>query len=138
MPVLTALDRAGGVAEAVLDNRGQIAAALDQRIERGSGLGADGAKPHVSAAQRARSEPRRIEPPRQDWVKRAVGGKPRKPGRMRLGRVNAHHARGKTVIPREARGVSTKTRALHRGWHRAIRRPGFNPTTLLTTLLIHS
>lgn len=138
VPVLTALDRAGGVVEAVLDDRGQIAAALDQRIERGSVLCSDGEKAYVAAAKRAGSEHRRIDPPRKDWIKRAAGGKPRKPGRMGLGRVNAHHERIKTFINRQARGVSTKNLALHLGWYRAIRRPGFDPASLLTDLLIHS
>jgi hypothetical protein len=36
-------------------------------------------------AVKSGSEHRRILPPRKDWLAKAVGGKPRKPGRLGLG-----------------------------------------------------
>lgn len=138
VPVLTAVDRTGNVVERVLGSRAEIAPALDGRIEPGSVVCSDGEKAYAAAASKARSEHRRIDPPKKDWVKKAVGGKPRKPGRMGLGRVNAHHERLKTFVNRQARGVSTRFLPHYLGWHRALRRPGFSHTDLLTDLLIQS
>lgn len=138
VPVLTAVDRVGGVIERVLQNRSEIAPALSDRIEPGSVLCSDGEPSYVAVARASRSEHRRIYPPGRGWLKKAMGGKPRKPGRMGLGRINAHHERLKTFINREARGVSTALLPDWLGWHRALRRTGFSATTLLTDLLIHS
>jgi transposase-like protein len=135
VPVLTAVDRAGGVVEAVLKDRSGITAALEGRIGRGSVLCSDGLKAYVAVAVKHASEHRRIDPPRTDWLAKAVGGKPRKPGRMGLGRVNAHHERLKSFINREARGVSTRYLHLYLGWARAMRRSGFAPPVLIEQAL---
>lgn len=138
VPVLTAVDRSGGVVEQVLQSRSEIASALSDRVEPGSVLCSDGEPSYVAIARATKSEHRRIYPPDRSWLKKAIGGKPRKPGRMGLGRVNAHHERLKTFANREARGVSTALLPEWLGWHRALRRTGFSPTELLTDILIHS
>lgn len=138
VPVLTAVDRAGGVIEQVLQSRSNIASTLTGRIEPGSVLCSDGEPAYVAVAKAAKSEHRRIYPARRTWLTKAVGGKPRKPGRMGLGRVNAHHERLKTFVNRQARGVSTALLPDWLRWHRALRRTGFSPSELLTDLLIHT
>lgn len=135
VPVLTALDRNGGVVEAVLPDRAAIRAALDGRISPGSVVCSDGARAYAAAAESAGSEHRRVRAPRSDWLARAVGGRPRRPGRYSLGNVNAHHERVKTFINRQARGVSTRNLALYLGWLRATRRAGTGPETLLNDAL---
>ena len=69
-------------------------------------------------------------------MRKAVGGKPRKPGRMGLGHVNAHHERLKTFVNRKCRGVSTHNLPAYLGWTRALRRPGFSTTDFVTDLLL--
>ncbi|TRL35540.1 IS1595 family transposase [Methylosinus sporium] len=135
VPVLTAVDSAGGVIEAVLRDRSGIVPALEGRIARGSVVCSDGLKQYVKAAVSQGSEHRRIEPPRKDWLAKAVGGKPRRPGRLGLGRVNGHHERLKTLINRHFRGVSTKYLPNYLGWARASRRPGFGALLILEQAL---
>ena len=135
VPVLTAVDRAGGVVEAVLRDRTGIVPALDGRVGRGSVVCSDGLKVYVEVAVKNGSEHRRIEQPRKDWLAKAKGGKPRKPGRLGLGRVNAHHEQLKTFINRELRGVSTKYLSNYLGWARAMRRPGFGPPVFIEQAL---
>ena len=137
IPVLTAVDRADGVMDRVLRSRAGIVAAIEGKIEKGSVLCSDGLVSYAEVASRAGSEHRRIEPPRKDWVTKAKGGKPRRPGALGLGHVNAHHQRLKQFINGQARGVSTKHLPAYLGWSRAVRRPGFNPVLLLTDTLIH-
>lgn len=117
VPVLTAVDRANGVVEAILPDRSGIVAALDGRIAEGSVLCSDALKAYVAAAVKHGSEHRRIMPPRE--------------GRRGLGRVNGHHERLKTFINRQLRGVGTKYLPNYLGWARAMRRPGFTPPVLL-------
>lgn len=131
VPVLTAVDRGGAVIERVLRNRAEIEAALRGRIKPGSVVCSDGLKAYVNVAIAAGSEHRRIKPPRTDWLAKAIGGKPRRPGRLGLGHVNAHHERVKTFVNRGARGVSTRYLPLYLGWLRAMRSPGFEPAKLL-------
>ncbi len=137
IPVLTALDRSGGSIECVLSARSdaEIKRALTGRIAPGSVVCSDGFKPYVDLAVKSGSEHRRIMPPKTDWVKKAIGGKPRKKGRMSLGHVNAHHERIKTFVNRWARGVSTRYLPVYLGWLRAIRDPNFQPETLIEASL---
>ena len=138
VPVLTAVDRADGVMDRVLRSRADIVAAIEGKIEKGSVLCSDGLVSYAEVASRAGLEHRRIEPPRKDWLAKAKGGEPRRPGALGLGRVNAHHQRLKQFINGQARGVSTKhLPAAYLGWSRAIRRPGFAPILLLADPLIH-
>jgi len=131
IPVLTAVDRADGIVEAVLSKRSDIVAALDGRIADGSVICSDGLKDYVKVAVNHRSEHRRIMPPRKDWLSKAIGFKPRQKGRLTLGRVNAHHARLKFFINDQLRGVATRYLPKYLAWARAMRRPGFAPPVLL-------
>ena len=119
VPVLTAVDRAGGVVEAVLRDRSGIVAALDGRVGEGSVLCSDGLKAYVQVAVKHGSEHRCISPPKKTWLSKILGGKPRQKDRLGLGRVNAHHERLKTFINREARGVSTLWLPNYLAWARA-------------------
>lgn len=139
VPVVTALDHSGGVFEQVMTSRADIEDALDRRIEPGSVLCSDGLSAYKAVAVRCQSEHRRILPPRKpDPATPTADGQPRKRGRLGLGRVNAHHVRIKTFINRRANGVSTKYLPSYLGWNRAIRRPGFSTSDLLTDVIIHS
>lgn len=60
VPVLTALDNAGGVYEAILPSLAAIEAALDGKIAVGSVLCSDGTKAYVRAAVKAGAEHRRV------------------------------------------------------------------------------
>ena len=90
---------------------------------------------YVNAAVKAGSEHRRIMAPKKTWLTRAMGGKPRRPGRLGLGHVNAHHERTKAFVNRQVRGVSTRHLPLYLGWLRALRRPGFSPEALIDEAL---
>lgn len=132
VPVLTALDRAGGVIERVLKpprNEAEIIAALDGRIAPGSVVCSDGLKAYVKVAVKAGSEHRRVHQPKPGAGK-LIGAKPRKKGRLGLGRVNSHHERLKTFINRQRYGVSTRYLANYLGWQR-MARLGAAPEALL-------
>lgn len=114
VPVVTAVDRNGGVAEAVLDSRSTepIVDALRGRITPGSLICSDGlaAYPRLAEAIPAYAgtgEHRVIEPPKPTPAEKAEGLPWRSPGALTLGRVNAHHANLKTAINRHFKGVST-------------------------------
>lgn len=132
IPVLSAIAADGGAIEAVLADRTAIEPTLDGRIAPGSVLCSDGLKAYVNVAVAAGSEHRRIKTPKANWLQKVKGGKPRRKGRLGLGRVNAHHERLKTFVNREARGVSTRYLHLYAGWLRASRRPGISAETLLS------
>ncbi len=63
VPVLTALDNAGGVYEAILPSLSTIEAALDGRIAAGSVVCSDGVAAYVKAAVKAGAEHRRVVVP---------------------------------------------------------------------------
>jgi hypothetical protein len=96
--VLTALDRSGGIVEAVLPDRSGIGPALGGRVVEGSVICSDGLKAYVDVAVKHGSEHRRIAVPKKNWRTKILGSKPRRKGRLGLGRVNAHHERLKTFI----------------------------------------
>jgi transposase-like protein len=129
VPVMTALDRSGGVIERVLTKRSdiEIMGALAGRIEPGSVVCSDGLKVYVKAAVTAGSEHRRIARPNV----LAKGGKPRKPGRLSLGRVNSHHARLKADINVGYYGVSTRCLPSYLGLLRMLRSPRFHPEQII-------
>jgi len=135
IPVLSAIAVDGGAIEAVLPDRTAIEPALGGRIGPGSVLCSDGHRAYVNVAVAAGSEHRRIKTPQPNWIQKVKGGKPRRKGRLGLGRVNAHHERMKTLVNREARGVSTRYLYLYVGWLRASRRPGFCSESLLSDAL---
>lgn len=129
VPVMTALDRSGGVIDRVLSKRSdvEIMGALAGRIEPGSIVCSDGLKVYVKAAVTARSEHRRIARPNLA----IKGGKPRRPDRLSLGRVNRHHARLKADINVGYYGVSTRYLPSYLGLLRMLRSPGFQPEQII-------
>jgi len=135
VPVLAALDRNGGIIEDVLASRREIEQSLRGRIRAGSVICSDGLRAYANVAERSRSEHRRIHRPKRTWLTKALGDKRRRPGRLGLGHVNAHHERVKTFVNRTARGVSTKYLPLYLGWLRAIRAGRTDPETLLEQAL---
>ncbi len=123
VPVLTALDNAGGIHEAILPSLTAIEAALAGRIAPGSVLCSDGARAYVRAAIMARAEHRRVVVP--TTIHHAVKINPaptkrRQKGRLGLGRVNAHHGQIKVLVNGRCRGVSTRYLGNYLGWHRAM------------------
>jgi hypothetical protein len=69
--------------------------------------------------------------PKKDWLDRVIGGHPRREGALGLGRVNQHHRRLKTVLNRQANGVSTRCLPAYLGWLRSLRREAAGPHDLL-------
>ena len=110
VPVVTALDRAGGVVEAVLDGRREddIVIALCGSITPGSLICSDGLRAYPKLAERVASEHRTIEPVKPTPEQKAAGLSWRRPGTLTLGRVNGHHAVLKNAINGLFKGVSTR------------------------------
>jgi transposase-like protein len=138
VPVLTAVDNAGGVYESILTSRYAIAPALEGHIAAGSVLCSDGQKDYVKAAVIAGAEHRRVIV--QTVTPNATKAEPkptkrRQKGRLGLGRVNAHHGRLKVLINGRCRGVATKYLGNYLGWHRAMLRHGFEGKNLLDRAL---
>lgn len=138
VPVLTAVDNAGGVYETILASRYAIAPALEGHIAAGSVLCSDGQKDYVKAAVTAGAEHRRVIV--QTVTPNAVKAEPkptkrRQKGRLGLGRVNAHHGRLKVLINGRCRGVSTRYLGNYLGWHRAMLKEGFIGKALLDRAL---
>ena len=100
VPVVTALDRAGGVVEAVLDGRREddIVIALCGSIAPGSLICSDGLGAYPKLAELVASEHRTIEPFKPTPEQKAAGLSWRRPGSLTLGRVNGHHAVLKNAI----------------------------------------
>ena len=138
VPVLTALDNAGGVYEAILPSLTTIEAALDGRIAAGSVVCSDGTPAYVKAAVTAGAEHRRVMVPTvtAKAVKLApLPTKRRQKGRLGLGRVNAHHGQIKRLVNGQCRGVATRYLGNYLGWHRAMLRQGFTGRALLDRAL---
>ena len=138
VPVLTALDNAGGVYEAILPSLAAIEAALDGRITAGSVVCSDGTAAYVKAAVKVGAEHRRVVVPTITPV--AVKAAPlptkrRQKGRLGLGRVNAHHGQIKGLVNGRCRGVATRYLGNYLGWHRAMLREGFTGKALLDRAL---
>lgn len=138
VPVLTAVDNAGGVYEAILNSRAGIEPALTGHIAAGSVLCSDGLRAYVRAAVAAGSEHRHI--PGVTVTDQAVKAAPvptkrRQKGRLGLGRVNAHHGQLKVLINGRCRGVATRYLGNYLGWHRAMLRDGFDGKVLLERAL---
>lgn len=137
--MLTVLDSAGGVYEAILPSLTGIEAALEGRIASRSVVYSDGAAAYVKAAVRANSEHRRVlvQTTTPAAVKAApVRTKKRQKGRLGLGRVNAHHGRIKGLVNGWCRGVATRYLPSYLGWHRAMLREGFTGRMLLVRALM--
>ena len=138
VPVLTALDNAGGVYEAILPSLAAIEVALDSRIAAGSVVCSDGTAAYVKAAVQAGAEHRRVVVPTITPVAVKVALVPtkrRQKGRLGLGRVNAHHGQIKALVNGRCRGVATRYLGNYLGWHRAMLREGFTGKALLDRAL---
>ena len=131
VPVVTALDRAGGVIERVLPNRKAIERPLAGCIEEGSILCTDRHPAYVQMAKAAKCEHRRFKMRKADQAAKMAGSKPRQESALSLGRVNEHHLRLKTILNRQANGVSTRYLPAYLGWLRSMRRAGFTTADLL-------
>jgi transposase-like protein len=135
--VLTAIDNRDNIIETKITGLAEIRPLLKGRIARGSVVCSDGARSYVWVALDAASEHRRIWIPlRKSKARKLRGGKPRRRGCLGLGRVNAQHARMKGFVNHQARGASTGNLPTYLGWLRALRRPDFNPTSLLRDALL--
>jgi hypothetical protein len=138
VPVLTALDNAGGVYEAILPSLAAIEVALDGRITAGSVVCSDGTAAYVKAAVKAGAEHRRVVVPTIAPVAVKVAPVPtkrRQKGRLGLGRVNAHHGQIKGLVNGRCRGVATRYLGNYLGWHRAMLCQGFTGKALLDRAL---
>ena len=138
VPVLTALDNAGGIYEAILPSLTAIEAALHGRIAPGSVVCSDATRTYVRAAVKAGAEHRRVIVPTITpfAIKtNPVRTKRRKNGRLGLGHVNAHHGKLKVLVNWRCRGVATKYLTNYLGWHRAMYRSGFKGSALLDRAL---
>jgi transposase-like protein len=110
VPILTGIDRNGCHVDAMLERRSrdQVIDNLGDVVEPGSVLCTDAFSAYEKLAERIGAEHRVFEPPKDDWLKKAVGHPPRRKGALGLGRVNAHHEAMKTLVNRRLRGVSTR------------------------------
>jgi transposase-like protein len=138
VPVLTALDNAAGIYEAILPSLAAIEVALDGRIAAGSVVCSDGVAAYVKAAVKAGAEHRRVVVPTITPVAVKVTPLPtkrRQKGRLGLGRVNAHHGQIKALVNGRCRGVATRYLGNYLGWHRAMLRDEFTGTALLDRAL---
>lgn len=120
---MTALDPGGGMHEAILPSRAGIETALTGRIAAGSVLCSRGLAAYAKVADHAGAEHRVIHAPATApyaGETDALPARPRRAGRLGLGRVNAHHRRLKTFINRRCRGVATRYLANNLGWNRAM------------------
>ena len=134
--VLAALHAGGGVMDAVPPNPSATEPTLSGRIAPGSVICSDGAKARVRVSMATGSEQRRIGIPKKKSLQQKLrGGKPRRKGRLGLGRVNAQHERMKGFVNRLARGVSTANLSIYLGWLRALRRPSLSSAELLRDAL---
>ena len=138
VPVLSALDNAGGIYETILPSLAGIEAALDGRIASGSVLCSNGAKAYVKAAVKAEAEHRRVIVPAvvpAEAKANPVPTRRRQKGRLGLGRVHGHHQRLRSFVDGQCRGVATRYLANYLGWHRAMCRKGFAGKALLDRAL---
>jgi transposase-like protein len=110
VPILTAIDRNGRHLDEVMQKRSDaiVVEKLGPVIEAESVLCSDGFGGYAKLAQKVGAEHRVFEPPKPDWLEKAIGQPPRREGALGLGRVNSHHEMMKTLINRRLRGVSTR------------------------------
>jgi hypothetical protein len=130
VPVLTARWLGDRVVLEPPRNGAEIIAALDGRIAPGSAVCSDGLKAYVKVAVKVRIGASAISP--KPGAGKLIGGKPRKQGRLGLGRVNNHHEWLKTFINRKRSRVSTRYLANDLGWQRMARSTA-GPEALLET-----
>lgn len=136
--MLTALDTNGAIYKTVLPSLAAIEPVLEGRIAAGSVRCSDGAAAYVRAAVKAGAEHRRVIVPTiiaHEIKANPVPVRPRKPGRLRLGRVNAHHGQIKVLVNGKCRGVATRYLDNCLDLHRAMCRRGFEDNVLLDIAL---
>jgi transposase-like protein len=136
VPVLTALDNAGGIFEAILPvlNATAIETAMKGLIASNSVLCSDGAAAYEAIADAANAEHRVVHIPVTTLHAVKLNPIPtpaRQSGRLGLGRVNSHHQRLRAFVDGRCRGVATKYLGSYLGWHRAMSRAGFEGKSLL-------
>jgi transposase-like protein len=121
VPVVTALDRVGGLVEAVLEGRrdDEIVTVLRDAIAPGSLICSDGHGAYPKLAEETASEHCTIEPVKPTPEQKASGLPWRRPGA--LTRVNGHHSVLKSAINGLFRGVSTRYLPAYLAWQRALR-----------------
>ena len=121
VPVVTALDRVGGLVEVVLEERRdeEIITALRGAIAPGSLLCSDGHGAYPKLAEETANEHRTIDPFKPTPEQKASGLPWRRPGV--LTRVNGHHSVLKNTINGIFRGVSTRYLPNYLAWLRALR-----------------
>jgi hypothetical protein len=132
-PVLTGFDRNERHVDTMLERRSkdQVIDSLGGIVEPESVLCTDAFSAYPKLAERIGAEHRVFEPPKNDWLKKAVGHAPRKKGALGLGRVNAHHETMKTLVNRRLRGVSTRYLPNYLIMLRLERRPPASPRETL-------
>lgn len=133
VPVLTAVDQAGGIVEERLAqrNKTEIERALEGRIAAGALVRTDGLKHYKTVINKAQAHHQVIRPKKQSWAGKIVGAKPRNRGKANLGRVNQHHERIKDTLNKHFRGVSTHNINRYLGYLRLLTRRDFDPAQLV-------
>lgn len=140
VPVLTAMDRSGGLIETVLADRtaASLRAALDGRVVADSVLCTDGLAAYRAIAAALACDHRVIRPPgagRTPWLAAVIGSRPRRRGALGLGRVNGRHSQLKDVINKQIRGVSTRYLGHYLAWLRLLRNRDLDPGTFIEMAL---
>jgi len=136
VPVATALDREGGIVEAVLDGRSsvEIRRALAPSLEEHSVLCSDGLPAYKDLSALRRCVHRVVAPQHPSPAAKAAGLPRGRKGALGLGRVNSFHEALKTGINRIFRGVSTRFLANYAAIERIVRQ-GVDSLGLLGRLL---
>lgn len=136
VPVATALDREGGIVEAVLDGRSsvEIRRALAPSLEEHSVLCSDGLPAYKDLSALRRCVHRVVAPQHPSPAAKAAGLPRGRKGALGLGRVNSFHEALKTGINRIFRGVSTRFLANYAALERIVRQ-GVDSLGLLGRLL---
>jgi transposase-like protein len=133
VPVLTAVDQAGGVVEEKLAKRTsqEIERALNGRIAQGALVRTDGLKAYKKVLSAAQAHHQVIRPKKQSWVGKIAGAKPRQRGTPNLGRVSQRHERIKDTLDKHFRGVSTHNINRYLGYLRLLSRRDLDPAQLI-------
>jgi hypothetical protein len=137
VPILTGIDRNGRHIDAMLGRRSKdhVIDSLVDVVEPESVLCTDAFSAYEKLAERIGAEHRIFEPPKDDWLKKAIGHAPRRKGALDLWRVNAHHETMKTLVNRRLHGVSTKYLPNYLVVLRLERRPPPSPRQLLQAVI---
>jgi hypothetical protein len=137
VPILTAIDRDGRHVDAMMERRSgdQIVAKLGEAVQPDSVFCTDDFSAYAELAEKVGADHRVINPPKDNWLKKAIGHAPRREGALGLGRVNAHHGTMKVLIKCRLRGVSTKYLPNYLLMLRMERRPPASPQHTLRAVV---